>query len=94
AEAALDRAYITANKNTIPFDPNPPLNPSGMRFGSPAVTTRGFREAEMGEVAQLIARVLENVSDESVLAEVRRKVGALTANFPLYAWKLAAAASR
>jgi glycine hydroxymethyltransferase len=94
AEAALDRAYITANKNAIPFDTNPPLNPSGMRFGSPAVTTRGFREAEMREVAALIARVLENISDESALADVRRKVGALTNRFPLYAWKLAAAATR
>jgi glycine hydroxymethyltransferase len=94
AEAALDRAYITANKNTIPFDVNPPLNPSGMRFGSPAVTTRGFREPEMREVAQLIARVLENISSEDALAEVRRRVGALTDRFPLYAWKLAPAASR
>jgi glycine hydroxymethyltransferase len=88
AEAALDRAYITANKNTIPFDVNPPLNPSGMRFGSPAVTTRGFRETEMHEVARLIAQVLEDISSESVLAGVRRKVGALTERFPLYAWRL------
>jgi len=88
AEAALDRAYITANKNTIPFDVNPPLNPSGMRFGSPAVTTRGFRETEMREVAGPIAQVLEDISSESVLAGVRRKVGALTERFPLYAWKL------
>jgi glycine hydroxymethyltransferase len=94
AESALDRAYITANKNTIPFDVNPPLNPSGMRFGSPAVTTRGFGEPEMREVARLIARVLENISNEDVLAEVRRGVGVLTGRFPLYAWKLAAAASR
>ena len=91
AEAALDRAYITANKNAIPFDQNPPLNPSGMRFGSPAVTTRGFREPEMREVGRLIARVLENVSSEDVLAEVRRAVGVLTEKFPLYAWKLAPA---
>ena len=89
AEAALDRAYITANKNAIPFDANPPLNPSGMRFGSPAVTTRGFREPEMREVARLIVRVLENISNENVLAEVRRSVSALTGRFPLYAWKLA-----
>ena len=94
AETALDEAYITANKNTIPFDTNPPLNPSGMRFGTPAVTTRGFREPEMKEVAGLITRVIENVSNESVLAEVRRKVGVLTERFPLYAWKLAATAAR
>jgi glycine hydroxymethyltransferase len=94
AETALDRAYITANKNTIPFDVNPPLNPSGMRFGSPAVTTRGFREAEMRETAELIVRVLENVSQEQVLEEVRRKVAQLTARLPLYSWKLAAAARR
>src|ERR1700689_1399850 len=70
AEEALDLAYITANKNAIPFDTNPPLNPSGMRFGSPAVTTRGFREPEMRKVAALITRVLENVSSPSVQAEV------------------------
>jgi glycine hydroxymethyltransferase len=94
AEVALDRAYITANKNAIPFDPNPPVNPSGMRFGSPAVTTRGFGESEMREVAALITRVLENVADENVLAEVRRRVGALTDRFPLYSWKLAPAVAR
>ncbi len=87
AETALDRAFITANKNAIPFDVNPPLNPSGMRFGSPAVTTRGFQEADMREVGALIVRVLENVANETVLAEVREKVGELTRKFPLYAWK-------
>jgi glycine hydroxymethyltransferase len=87
AEAALDRAYITANKNTIPFDVNPPLNPSGMRFGSPAVTTRGFKEPEMRQVATLIAQVLEHISDENVMAAVRFKVGELTSRFPLYPWK-------
>jgi glycine hydroxymethyltransferase len=91
AEVALDRAYITANKNAIPFDSNPPLNPSGMRFGSPAVTTRGFREPEMREVAALITRVLENITSENMHAEVRRRVSALTDRFPLYVWKLAAA---
>jgi glycine hydroxymethyltransferase len=89
AEAALDRAYITANKNTIPFDVNPPLNPSGMRFGSPAVTTRGFKEQEMKEVASLIAQVLDHISSEEAMAEVRRKVGELTSRFPLYPWRLA-----
>jgi len=93
AELALDRAYITANKNAIPFDTNPPLNPSGMRFGSPAMTTRGFREPEMREVAALITRVLENVAREEVQAEVRERVGGLTARFPLYPWKLATLAS-
>jgi len=93
AELALDRAYITANKNAIPFDVNPPLNPSGMRFGSPAVTTRGFGETEMREVAALITRVLENITREEIQAEVRAAVGALTARFPLYPWKLAAAVS-
>ena len=87
AEAALDRAYITANKNTIPFDINPPLNPSGMRFGSPAVTTRGFKEPEMRTVASLIAQVLDRISSEDAAADVRRKVGELTSRFPLYPWK-------
>ena len=90
AETSLDRAYITVNKNTIPFDVNKPLNPSGVRLGSPAVTTRGFREAEMGEVAALIAKVLENTGSEDNLAEVRQRVTALTERFPLYSWKLAA----
>ncbi len=87
AEKALDEAYITANKNAIPFDSNPPLNPSGIRLGSPAVTTRGFREAEMKEVGRLIAQVLNNVKSEQALMETRRGVGALTGRFPLYAWK-------
>src|SRR5580658_2403047 len=92
AEAALDQAFITANKNAIPFDINPPLNPSGMRFGTPAVTTRGFREPEMREVGALIVQVLENITNDGVLEEVRKRVGVLTENFPLYAWKLASAA--
>jgi len=88
AEKALDRAAITVNKNAIPFDVNPPLNPSGIRLGSPAVTTRGFREVEMREVGALIAEALEDVSNESVIAAVRQRVAALTARFPLYQWKL------
>jgi len=87
AEAALDRARITVNKNAIPFDTNPPLNPSGIRLGSPAVTTRGFKEAEMREVGLLIAEVLGNIASEETIADVRKKVEALTARFPLYAWK-------
>jgi len=88
AEAALDRARITVNKNTIPFDVNPPLNPSGIRLGSPAVTTRGFREPEMRETAALIAQVLGNITAEESIADVRRKVQQLTNRFPLYSWKL------
>jgi glycine hydroxymethyltransferase len=78
---------ITANKNTIPFDTNKPFNPSGIRLGSPAVTTRGFSEAEMKEVARLIALVLDDVKSEQALIEARRGVKALTEKFPLYAWK-------
>jgi glycine hydroxymethyltransferase len=88
AEQALDRARITVNKNAIPFDTNPPMNPSGIRLGSPAVTTRGFREAEMREVGALIADVLTHISDEQAIAAVRQKVEALTARFPLYDWKV------
>ncbi len=87
AEKTLDRARITVNKNAIPFDTNPPMNPSGIRLGSPAATTRGFGEAEMREVGGLIAEVLGHVDNEETVARVRQKVEALTARFPLYQWK-------
>jgi len=93
AETALDKAYITVNKNTIPFDPNPPLNPSGIRLGSPAVTTRGFGETEMREVASCVAEVLLNLGSEETIAAVRRRVQSLTERFPLYAWKRASIAT-
>jgi glycine hydroxymethyltransferase len=92
AEKALDEAHITANKNAIPFDTNPPLNPSGIRLGSPAVTTRGFKEAEMQEVGRLIARVLNNTKSPDVIEEVRRGVAALTDEHPLYEWRRSSAA--
>ena len=88
AEVALDKAYITVNKNAIPFDTNKPMNPSGIRLGSPAVTTRGFREGEMKEVASLIAQALSALDSEENLAAVRRRVANLTERFPLYEWKL------
>jgi glycine hydroxymethyltransferase len=94
AQSALEAANITANRNAIPFDQNPPFNPSGMRFGSPAVTTRGFREPEIRQVAGLIARILENITDDQVRTEVRREVKNLTDRFPLYAWRLTPAAYR
>jgi len=99
AEHALDLAYITANKNAIPFDVNPPLNPSGIRLGSPAVTTRGFGEAEMREVASLIAELLTSLSGDqanldSASASVRRRVAKLTDRFPLYAWRAAPVQAR
>jgi glycine hydroxymethyltransferase len=87
AEKALDDAYITSNKNAIPFDTNPPLNPSGIRLGSPAVTTRGFREAEMRKVGELIASVLNDAKSPDAISRAREGVAELTEKFPLYAWK-------
>ncbi len=87
AEKFLDEAYITANKNAIPFDSNPPLNPSGIRLGTPAVTTRGFQEPEMAEVGKLIVQVLTSAGSEEAIRAVRQRVNALTERFPLYAHK-------
>ncbi len=84
AEAALGKAHITVNKNSIPNDPQKPMVTSGIRIGSPAMTTRGFTEAEAKMVAYLIADVLEAPTDEAVLARVRQQVAALCAKFPVY----------
>ena len=84
AQETLDQAKITVNKNAIPFDPLPPGKASGIRLGSPALTTRGMREAQMEEVAQLIDEALAHREDPSALEAVRRRVAALAERFPLY----------
>jgi glycine hydroxymethyltransferase len=84
AQEALDRAWITVNKNTVPFETKSPMVTSGVRIGTPAVTTRGMREAEMVEIARLIDRVLSDLGSSPVEAKVRGEVQELTNRFPLY----------
>ena len=91
AEETLDRAGITVNKNGIPFDPNPPLKPSGIRIGTPALTTRGLAEDEMRLIASWIGRALNARNDDAALEKIRHEVAELANRFPLYAWKRPAA---
>src|SRR5580765_7442265 len=84
AEAALGKAGITVNQNAIPFDRNPPMTASGIRIGTPAVTTRGMREAEMEIIGELFARALKSPDDDGALAKVRAEVEVLCRKFPLY----------
>jgi glycine hydroxymethyltransferase len=85
AENALGEAGITVNKNAIPFDVNPPMKPSGIRIGSPALTTRGMKEAEMKQIAKWIVKALNNRTDAKQLADIRKQVVELCEAFPLYA---------
>jgi len=85
ADAALGRANITVNKNAVPNDPRSPFVTSGLRLGSPAVTTRGFKEAEIETMVGWMCDVLEDIDNEDVIAEVKEKVKALCARFPVYA---------
>jgi glycine hydroxymethyltransferase len=92
AELALGKAGITVNKNSIPWDTNPPLKPSGIRVGTPALTTRGMKEAQMRQIGVWIAKALEARSDEAALDRIRREVAELANQFPLYAWRRTPAA--
>ncbi len=91
AEKALGEAAITVNKNAIPFDTNPPMKPSGIRIGTPALTTRGMKESEMQQVGRWIAEVLLHRTDAAVLAKVAKQVLDLCEAFPLYAERRAKA---
>ena len=84
ADAALGRAHMTVNKNAVPNDPRPPMVTSGLRIGTPAVTTRGFQEPEVRRLAGWIADVLDHMGDESVVEKKRAEVMALCRQFPVY----------
>jgi len=84
ADAALEKAHITVNKNAVPNDPESPFVTSGIRVGTPAPTTRGFKEAQMTEIANLMCDVMENIDDDKVITAVREKVSLLCSRFPVY----------
>jgi glycine hydroxymethyltransferase len=84
AETALDLAGVTVNKNAIPHDTKPPAVTSGIRLGTPNVTTRGMGSAEMSEIAEVIATVIQNIGNQSVMEEMNSKVKTLCQSFPIY----------
>ena len=84
-ENTLTRAHITLNKNMVPFDSRSPFLTSGIRVGTPAITTRGLKEGDMGTIVQLIDEVLVNIENESVIASVGAKVGKMMKDLPLFA---------
>jgi glycine hydroxymethyltransferase len=84
ADAALGRAHITVNKNAVPNDPRPPAVSSGLRIGTPAVTTRGFKEAEVQQLSHWIADVLDRMGDETALQRVRAEALSICRRFPVY----------
>jgi len=88
AEKALDEVHITVNKNTIPFDTNKPFVASGIRLGTPAVTTRGMKEAEMRRIGEMIAAIILEPESEEVKTRVREEVAELTSRFPMYPLRL------
>lgn len=84
AETALDNAGITLNKNMVPYDTRSPFDPSGIRMGSPALTTRGMKEEEMKQIGEWIAKIIDNINDEALIKKIKSEILELTKNFPLY----------
>ena len=83
AQVALDSVGITLNKNTVPNDPRSPFDPSGIRLGTPAITTRGMKEPEMEKIADWIDRVIKNIKDESTLKTIKAEVAEMCSKFPV-----------
>jgi len=92
AEYALGEAGITVNKNAIPYDTNPPMKPSGIRIGTPALTTRGMKEAEMKTIGKWITEALDHRNDPQALARIKGQVLEMAEKFPLYSWRRTAEA--
>lgn len=84
ADAALGKAHITVNKNSVPNDPQSPFVTSGIRIGTPAMTTRGFKESESSQLAGWMCEIMDNLDDEETISRVRKQVSELCARFPVY----------